>query len=676
MDTSGVRTPNLSAVSMADQIVVNRSGTTSVIGTDQFATQLIGGGPMSKALAASSAGTNIATTVAGLGVGIKVNQRGEVTQDPEKGVYQWTGAAWVRVGDYNDPAALEGYFNDGLLTKTDKTTVGDDQATDGGLVVDEAGFEAARYSNEGYETPAYSVDAGPGTDFSVEDDDGNIAGAFTDAGYDTPYSRVDSGFGIGFDVSDEEGVRAEWIDEDGEQSPYHRRDAGHGTDFQVADETGASALKVDDTGAELPGFEERLPDLLQLQPASFRQPAARVVEVGGYLRLNHPAAPPNPSPFISGPATISQDTSDPAHNKRNYQCIPTTCWVPSKSPAGRWWAFWYGNYDPDTTIVPPSEFPGTFGIAAFSDDSGTTWQEAFYVVPGPLPLRVADATMVTINGRVLIRYWYAAGLIGGSKASGTVPTGIYDGYSGGYCFWLNNPAAEIGQFVFSKHKFAQAGLSYNFFQIDGEWHVPMSVYDKMASDRLSDEAGRWVWKFHPETTSFERAFDTPFEENSADWNFDERQIVQLRDGGRLLCQWRSNSGIYQSIRDESGMWSTPELWTGITPNGIATKHFLARSPSGRLVAVINHATSRSNLLVALSEDDGQTWPSQLQVQIYAAAASYQTACFDDSGNILITFDSGRGPPSASIRCCKITEQDILAGTAVPVVNIISVNPNV
>lgn len=556
---------------------------------------------------------------------------------PNSGEYRWSGSGWQRTGD-----VIDADFLSERIEEIDRSDLINETPPTSGIFEDEAGHVAAQYSDDGYETP---------------------------------FLRQDAGFSFEFQVADDKGTEALWVDEGGIKTPFSNVDPGVSTEFQVADDAGNSALLLDGERIEIPGLAEKLPDIVALNAASFREPAGRIVEVGGFLRINRPEQPYSPSPFVTGPATISQDVSNAAYNKRNYQCIPSTCWLPGPTALGRWWTFWFGGYDADTTITPPGEFAGNFGVAAFSDDGGETWTEAFYIVPGPMPLRVADLSVVAIGGRIHIRYWYAKGISGGTKNGGASVSGFVDGCTVGYSFWLNNPLAAQGRFVFSKHRYSEMGLSYNFFEIDGDWHVPMSVYYSQTGDRLSDEIGRWVWRFHPQTSTYERVFSTPFEETVADQDWDERQITQLSTDGRLLCQWRSKAGIYQSIRNGDGVWSAPALWTGILPHAAQTKHYLGRSPTGRLVAVLNKSTTRDRMTVAISEDDGDTWLEEHQVEVFSGESTYPTVAYDQSGNVLITFDAGRGPPSASIRCCRISEEDILSGVAIATVNVISINPN-
>ncbi|QND45298.1 hypothetical protein HB780_05975 (plasmid) [Rhizobium lusitanum] len=106
MDT-GVRTTNLTGVPISDEVLVNRNGTTTVQAIADLATQLAGTGPLAQAIDAAQEGTITGLTLASLGSGTRVGQKGEVYQGSDKGTWSWNGSAWVRVADLVDTAALQ-----------------------------------------------------------------------------------------------------------------------------------------------------------------------------------------------------------------------------------------------------------------------------------------------------------------------------------------------------------------------------------------------------------------------------------------------------------------------------------------------------------------------------------------------------------------------------------------
>lgn len=71
------------------------------------------------AIVGASAGAKRATTIAGLGVGDRAAQPGQVTSGADKGEYTWDGDEWIRTGDLIDPLALQADIAD----KADQTSL-------------------------------------------------------------------------------------------------------------------------------------------------------------------------------------------------------------------------------------------------------------------------------------------------------------------------------------------------------------------------------------------------------------------------------------------------------------------------------------------------------------------------------------------------------------------------
>lgn len=451
---------------------------------------------------------------------------------------------------------------------------------------------------------------------------------------------IDESASPAFSVVDDAGFEALRVDEDGlHVSSASIQESGH-DGFEVRDPAGNVGLRVGADGPEVSPYY--LAKVSRFDTAGLDLPAEQVVVRSGRIEVNNWQRPRWGNPYVQGKATISQDTADASLNYRNYQIIPSTEWH-----QGRWWTIWYGLYSENLEITPVGEAAGTFAIAAYSDDLGETWTEAFYIVPpNRVTDRVWDVSVTSVGGKLFISY-----VLSGNG-------GLFDGYQGAFGFYLMNPKADVGRLVFSQHEFMGYGLTYNFFDWGDTKCIPRSYFPVLMGSLIPEERGRFICRLNTSAMTFEDVMKTPFEVNEADWSYDERQIVQSQYGG-LIAQWRSNSGIYES-RFDGAVWSAPALWTKITPHPIS-KHYLGRSPSGRLAMALNNASGRSNLVVAFSEDDGQTWPEAWRVPVYAGNCSYPTGAFDDSGNFLVTYDAERGPPNSSIRCSVINEQSVIDG---------------
>ena len=96
---------------------------------------------------------------------------------------------------------------------------------------------------------------------------------------------------------------------------------------------------------------------------------------------------------------------------------------------------------------------------------------------------------------------------------------------------------------------------------------------------------------------------------------------------------------------------------------------LMRSPSGRLVMITNKSDrQRENMTVALSEDEGVSWPFQHTFDA-RTGVSYPDMTFSPEGNILVAHDAGRF--SGQIMFTRINEQSIVQG--VPQVTMLVAN---
>lgn len=82
------------------------------------------------------------------------------------------------------------------------------------------------------------------------------------------------------------------------------------------------------------------------------------------------------------------------------------------------------------------------------------------------------------------------------------------------------------------------------------------------------------------------------------------------------------------------------------------------------------------MTIKLSEDDGETWPYSVVLE---GADSPQTTSYPivavDGDDIYTIYDYGRDVAN-EIRVTKVKESEIVAGTSVPDINIISSAPHV
>ena len=148
--------------------------------------------------------------------------------------------------------------------------------------------------------------------------------------------------------------------------------------------------------------------------------------------------------------------------------------------------------------------------------------------------------------------------------------------------------------------------------------------------------------------------------------FDETMVYQRADGSiHMLARTRLGQ-IGESVSADNGKTWTPAVLNGIThPN---TRLYVAYTPSGKLLRVhSDHPTDRTNLTVALSEDEGRTWTHKC---CFDARKSVSYPDVDFCGErIYLIYDRER-TGAKEILMTSFTEEDVINGT-IPTPHVIS-----
>lgn len=117
--------------------------------------------------------------------------------------------------------------------------------------------------------------------------------------------------------------------------------------------------------------------------------------------------------------------------------------------------------------------------------------------------------------------------------------------------------------------------------------------------------------------------------------------------------------LAESISRDGGLSWSPVVKSGIDNPG--TRFYISRTPTGRVLLVNNdHRSSRTNMTVYLSEDDGATWFCKRCIDD-RPNLSYPDVDFYD-GSIYLTYDRERCG-AREILFLAFTEEDILEGRA-------------
>ncbi|MBQ8838308.1 MAG: DUF4434 domain-containing protein [Bacteroidales bacterium] len=181
---------------------------------------------------------------------------------------------------------------------------------------------------------------------------------------------------------------------------------------------------------------------------------------------------------------------------------------------------------------------------------------------------------------------------------------------------------------------------------------------------------RMVYKENPERGTFAyvrkgkrgfRKFGTIPPTDYHLYDFDEHQFVCLDDKGKeLMCVSRFRGGPRKSFSHDYGRtWSEFEPMPEVLP-ATSSRLCIMRLASGRLMLMYNNDEERRNMTVALSDDNGATWPHKLIIDP-RNETSYPAACQLDDGSIVMAYDRSRYK-DMDIFYLRFTEDDILSST--------------
>jgi hypothetical protein len=287
-----------------------------------------------------------------------------------------------------------------------------------------------------------------------------------------------------------------------------------------------------------------------------------------------------------GPPMLSVDVA--AYGWRYAALAPSCLWV-----GDRFWVAAYGqNVEPDG----PGEEDGAFAYLRYTDnffDDEPVWHEVLFMVPRTTDGRAIDP-MISL-------------MPDGSLLWQTATTGLPLRQRACYAVRISNPQALNGIFDVGRIYWMGWGIPARPKQIGGRifgpydnWPQKMIVLRELALSGLDAVAA----------TDFATlpAFSAP-----TLYQVPETALDAI-SGGRIRALFRTPDGIYQAVSSPGGVvWpDTPAKWEEYASGN--TRATQERSPSGRLIRVWNrNAGARDNLSVALSEDDGATFPWWIEI---------------------------------------------------------------
>ena len=343
---------------------------------------------------------------------------------------------------------------------------------------------------------------------------------------------------------------------------------------------------------------------------------------------------------------------DPAYaeNIRHFQGCPTI----AITPGGRIFLGWYSGGDKE----PHME---NYNLLIYSDDCGKTWSDPVLVIPSNKEkfIHALDIQLWTSPEGKLYVFWVQNNTLSDTDPrpapSENQPYVCVDGYQFPdftHAEWVTvceNPDADTLEFCDARCMDIGFLRCKPLVTSTGRWL--MFNYDQN-HDRygysISDDNGKTVRHCYGA-----EKFSTCF---------DEAMAYEKEDGTiRMLARTRIGV-LAESISKDDG-----ETWSEAYDSKICaadTRFYVSRTPDGRVLLVYNdHENVRTNMTLALSEDDGVTWKHKICIDT-RPDLSYPDVDFHD-GFIYLTYDRER-TGAKEILFSRFTEEDIINGNKISV----------
>lgn len=282
-----------------------------------------------------------------------------------------------------------------------------------------------------------------------------------------------------------------------------------------------------------------------------------------------------------------------------------------------------------TTGGKSEGYPENYIVFAYSDDKGVTWTEFCVVNNGKADSPDKTSTVCDIQ-------------IWKDKETNTLhcfyintsKNPPYEKASAVWTFTMRNLDGDIGDVVYSEHRYCFPGLMRNNITVlsDGTWlATPNNFLDERFSVvyASTDKGQTWTLRgraYIPEAI-----------------NYDETMVTELADGTLWMGVRASTSkkAMYQAFSFDKGY-----TWTVSSPSHIFncnTRFNFTRLASGALLMVYNAESGRKKMTAALSYDEGLTWP--YRVTLYTDYSTYPDVALeygeDGAEQIHVIFDRDR-----------------------------------
>lgn len=378
-----------------------------------------------------------------------------------------------------------------------------------------------------------------------------------------------------------------------------------------------------------------------------------------------------PTIFVDVPPRLERNTNDPDYrlSGRVYQATATI----ERSGPSRYWSAW--RADNQTA----AEAPGNFVVLAYSDDNNASVNEYGYFTftaaddpDNPLPIEQRAGRDKHLVDPMLWRdpegrLWLFFGVMGNNKH--------FDGVQGTWAVICQSPNAEFpvwGQ----PFRLSYFGDPRHPVLVNGKWYLAVDGWRFSAEypPLYMQHVGPHIYEFDWRNQKLKHVSQLPPNNGTGYSGFFETEFVQLADGRVMaLLRWTAgDSGVLVSYSSDLMKTWTPWVNYLVLAPAASSRIWLGRSPSGRLLVVWNNDTNRLALTLGLSDDDGVTYPYRIQLEPNSAGQlTYPVVAFGDNGEIFIEYDNQRTSGKRQIHIAKVIEQEVVAGTSIPVITIAS-----
>lgn len=357
------------------------------------------------------------------------------------------------------------------------------------------------------------------------------------------------------------------------------------------------------------------------------------------------------------------ETKDPIYDEkiRQFQGCPSI----AVTRGGRVWLAWYsgGVREPHMD---------NYCIITYSDDGGKTFRTPHIVIPSSKEklVHALDPQLWLSPDGKLFLFWVQENVVPTTPENlartDFPPIKDFTGFAriDGYMFtdflhsqWMavcDDP--DVEKPVFSAPRYIGVGFMRCKPTVlsDGRWLL-------FAYDQMHDRYGYMISRDGGET------FSHRYGGKKVETRFDETMAYERKDGGVRMFARTSVGVLAESVSLDGGeTWSDGRETDIPNPN---TRFYVARTPSGRILLINNdHSSSRTNMTVYLSEDDGASWKYKKCIDT-RSDISYPDVDFHD-GKIYLTYDRER-IVAKEILLSVFTEEDIMREDFSPEICIVS-----